>query len=207
MRLTKYLARQAKRPDGFFGRHIMGRMFDIANARLNDFALEVLALKRGDNVLEIGFGRGTLLSRIADATPQGLVVGIDFSPDMVNAARKKNKRYIDNGLIRINQTDLQDIDYPGGSFDKVFTGNTIYFWPEPEEDIKKIKQVMKQGGTLVIGFRTKEQMENIPITQYEFRLYSEEDVCQLLHAAGFSQVSVKERAQSGFDSYCAVAVK
>ncbi|MCU7934932.1 MAG: class I SAM-dependent methyltransferase [Candidatus Thiodiazotropha sp. (ex Dulcina madagascariensis)] len=207
MLLTKYLAKQAKKPDGFFGRHIMGRLFDIANARLNDFALEILELKRGDNVLEIGFGRGTLLRRIADATPQGLVVGIDFSQDMVDAARKKNKRYIDNGLVRINQIDLQDIHYPEGTFDKVFTGNTIYFWTEPEKDIKKVKHVMKPGGTLVIGFRTREQMENIPITQYGFRLYSGEDVCQLLHVAGFSQVDIRERVQSGFDSYCAVAVK
>jgi ubiquinone/menaquinone biosynthesis C-methylase UbiE len=207
MLLTKYLAKQAKKPNGFFGRHIMGRLFDIANARLNDFALEVLDLDSGDNVLEIGFGRGTLLGRIAEAIPRGMVVGIDFSEDMVDAARKKNKQYIKSGLVQVNQTDLQNLQYPEGTFDKVFTGNTIYFWPKPEKDIEKIKQVMKQGATLVIGFRTREQMINVPITRYGFRLFSQEDVRQLLHTAGFSQVAIRERPQSGFDSYCAIAVK
>lgn len=207
MSLVKFIAEQAKKPYGFFGRHIMGRIFDIANGNLNDFALEILELKKSDNVLEIGFGRGTLLSRMAGATPQGLVVGIDFSQDMVDAARKKNKQYIKKGLIRISQADLQDIHYPEGTFNKVFTGNTIYFWPEPEKNVRKIKRVMTQGATLVIGFRTKAQMENIPITRYGFRLYSEEDVYQLLHTAGFFHVNVRGRSQSGFDSFCAVAVK
>ena len=126
---------------------------------------------------------------------------------MVDAARKKNRHFIEEGMVKVDQANLQAIPYPDRVFDKVFTGNTIYFWPDPVNDIHEIKRVMKPGAKLVIGFRTKEQMENIPLTRYEFRLYSEEDVCQLLCVAGFSEVSVMEKPQRGFNSFCAVATK
>src|SRR5437773_10772350 len=64
-----------------------------ANARLGPplrkLALEHLESREGGAVLDIGCGVGAMLERLREAVgPSGRVVGVDYSPRMVAAARK-----------------------------------------------------------------------------------------------------------------------
>ncbi len=54
-----------------------------------DLGLQMLAVKEGERVLEIGFGTGHALAALAQQTgDSGLAAGVELSPGMIAAARK-----------------------------------------------------------------------------------------------------------------------
>jgi len=90
MRFSTFFSKQARKPTGIFGRFFMSQVFEKGNAELNDLIYENLSIRENDHVLEIGFGTGTLVKKIAEQLDSGLVEGIDFSKSMVAIAQKKN---------------------------------------------------------------------------------------------------------------------
>src|SRR5215469_3506760 len=60
--------------------------------------LEKMQLAPTDNVLDIGCGSGWLSRRISKLVPQGRVVGMDISDEMVRLARRNSIDY-DNILF------------------------------------------------------------------------------------------------------------
>jgi len=203
----KLLSLQARKPSGWFGRVVMSRLFDKANADLNNFVKDLLELQEHDTVLEIGFGPGKLINQIAQITTKGFVEGIDFSEAMLALASKTNKQYISSKKVKLQSGNCNDMPYNPESFNKVCTSNTIYFWENPNETFKEIFRVIKAGGKLVVGFRDKDQMNNLPLSKDVFSLYTADEVKTFLSNAGFSDVQVVNKAVQPFVSHCAVATK
>jgi ubiquinone/menaquinone biosynthesis C-methylase UbiE len=77
------MAAQLRQPAGWFGSLVMARMFDIGNRRLADIAVDLLDPRPGDAVLDIGFGAGYSLVKMAGRATEGFIAGVDFSPEMV----------------------------------------------------------------------------------------------------------------------------
>ncbi len=204
---SKILSLQARKPSGWFGRVVMSRIFNKGNANLNNFLKDLLDLQEHDRVLEIGFGPGTLLNQMAQITTKGLVEGIDFSDAMLAQARKTNKQYIFTKRVKIQKGNCNDLPYGHESFDKVCTSNTIYFWENPIGNFKEIFRVLKPGGKLVVGFRDKEQMKKLPLSEDIFNVYILDEVKKILANSGFSDVCIEENEGKPFVSYCAVATK
>ena len=131
MNFAAYFSKQARNPTGIFGRFYMSRVFEKGNAELNALMYETLSIRENDNVLEIGFGTGTLIKKIAALLDNGLVEGVDFSKPMVAIAQKKNRKHINNGKAKIHLGDFDEVLFDDNSFDKIFSVNTIYFWKNP----------------------------------------------------------------------------
>jgi len=55
-----------------------GACLNRMNYSMNTLALEVLQLSPDDHVLEIGFGGGELMTRMASAVTRGRIAGADF---------------------------------------------------------------------------------------------------------------------------------
>ena len=58
--------------------------------------LEKMRLATMDNVLDVGCGAGWLSRRLAELVPEGRVVGMDISDEMIRHARRSTKPMIDN---------------------------------------------------------------------------------------------------------------
>jgi ubiquinone/menaquinone biosynthesis C-methylase UbiE len=147
MGLTSFLAKQARKPSGWFGRVVVSWILNKANASLEDMSLELMDIKEEDEILKIGFGNGRMISNMAAKISFGKVIGIEISEDMIKVARKKNMPYIEEGKVKILKASVEEIPFDNESFDKVFTANTIYFWPDAQVDILEVKSVLKKGGT------------------------------------------------------------
>ena len=65
MNFSSYFSEQARKPGGLFGRMVMSRVFDQGNAFLNDFVNELLSVHIDDRIIEIGFGTGKLIYKMA----------------------------------------------------------------------------------------------------------------------------------------------
>jgi ubiquinone/menaquinone biosynthesis C-methylase UbiE len=203
----KFLSKQARKPSGWFGRVVMSRLFNKGNADLNDLVKDLLELQEQDSVLEIGFGPGTLIHQMAQITTQGVVEGIDFSETMLTLASETNKQFIASGRVKLQRGNCNAMPYSDESFDKVCTANTIYFWENPNETFKEIFRVVKSGGKLVVGFRDKDQMKDLPLSKEVFSYYTTEEVKTFLSNAGFTDVQIVDKPGQPFVSQCAVANK
>ncbi len=204
---SKVLSLQARKPAGIIGRYVMTRIFSRVNADLNSLVKEMLDLNRNDRVLEIGFGPGKLISKIAEITTEGVVEGIDFSPAMFRAAVKVNKYHIATGKVRLQKGECSSLPFDNESFDKLCSSNTLYFWKDPDKNLMEMFRVIKPGGRIVIGFRDDKQMSRLNLSEDIFSTYSLDEVVSLLTHAGFSDSHIVEKECRPFHSYCAVATR
>lgn len=80
-----------------------------------------------DRFLDVGTGNGRLIALLLAARPGARAVGLDFSPVMLDAARR---RFADDGRVRIVEHDI-DEPLPGlGPFSLVVSGLAIHHCPD-----------------------------------------------------------------------------
>jgi ubiquinone/menaquinone biosynthesis C-methylase UbiE len=109
--------------------------------------------------------------------------------------------------MKLMEASVEKIPFESNKFDKIYTANTIYFWPNHDENIKEVLRVLKPGGKLFVGFRTRAQMEKIAFTRYGFTFFTEKAMEAFLSKAGFLNIEVQKRDDRPFDSYMAVGSK
>ena len=96
------------------------------------------------DVLEIATGTGLIALNIAEAVRS--VEATDFSPKMIETAKKKNIP----GNVRFSVEDATALSFPDRAFDAVVISNALHIMPEPERVLANIKRVLKPGGILIV---------------------------------------------------------
>ena len=112
----------------------------------------------GKVVLELATGPGLIANHIADKASK--VVATDFSPEMINQAKKNGTA--DNVVFEI--ADASDLSYADKSFDVVVIANALHVIPNPEKVLGEIDRVLKDGGLLICPtyiHRNAEEKENL----------------------------------------------
>lgn len=188
MSFAEFMAAQLRKPSGFFGRNVMVRLLNRLNVPINSLALDVLRLGANDRLLEIGFGGGDLIAQAARIVSRGHISGVDFSGDAVEACTRRFGALIRAGRIDLHCADVGALPFADGTFTKVCSVNTIYFWPDPLAAFRQIRRVLRESGTLVVCFSPRTAMEKSKVMQHGFTLYEAEEVTALLEAAGFRDV-------------------
>ncbi|MDB4868958.1 MAG: class SAM-dependent methyltransferase [Cohnella sp.] len=206
MGIKETLARNFRQPSGLMGK-LVGLFMNKGNDFMNRFTIDFLHPQSSDRILEIGFGNGKYMHEIAGKIKTGFVAGVDFSKTMVAQARKRNYTYIKQGLMDIKLGEVQQIPFENESFNKVFTVNTIYFWPNPDSGLKEIHRILKLDGQLIISFRSKDKMEKLGFTKHGFTLYETQQVMELVKKAGFRDIRVESTVDRMLDVNCVIAVK
>ncbi|MGA9671671.1 MAG: class I SAM-dependent methyltransferase, partial [Terracidiphilus sp.] len=87
---------QFRYPRGWRG-WLIGQLMAVKNRERSLWVLSLLELHPTDKVLEIGFGSGADIRRVAARIPEGFVMGIDHSEAMARLAASKNARAIRAG--------------------------------------------------------------------------------------------------------------
>jgi len=108
--------------------------------------VEHTEIQGGAKVLDVACGRGAVLYPAADrVTASGLVVGIDLSSAML---REIASEIVTLGLdnTRLLQMDAEHLAFPDASFDFVFCGLAIFFFPRPEHGLAEMCRVLEPGG-------------------------------------------------------------
>ncbi len=129
-----------RRVAGFYDR-VFGPFF----AHGQRAAVEAMACKPGDRVLEVGVGTGSSLPLYCEGVE---VVGIDVSPEMLDKARQRAEAC--NNQITIRQLDAQALDYADNSFDKVVAMYVVSVAPDPKALVDEMRRVCKPDGELFI---------------------------------------------------------
>jgi ubiquinone/menaquinone biosynthesis C-methylase UbiE len=206
MNFKTILAKHLRKPDGFIGK-IVAIFMNKRNDSMNRFTIEQLDLYPNEHILEIGFGNGKYIPNVIREVPKGRVYGLDYSETMVNQVKIRYQNFIKQGLLEVTHGSISSMPYEDGKLDKVFTVNTIYFWPDPTNDIKELYRILKDNGRLVITFRSKEGMEKLSFTEHGFMLYSIDEVKNILKNGGFKDISFISKHDNMGEVYSAIAIK
>jgi ubiquinone/menaquinone biosynthesis C-methylase UbiE len=188
------LAQQLRKPDGDMGKKV-GENMNASNALMNTFTLNELNAQSNDCILEIGMGNGFFIKDILGNDHSITYYGCDYSELMINEATLLNQSYVETGQVKFFNTSADHLPFQNHSIDKVFTINTIYFWSNPSVELAEIHRVLKPGGQFFLTVRSKSTMENIPVTQFGFKIYDQPLLIDLLQATGFKVNSVLEKAE------------
>ena len=102
---------------------------------LGGAALDLLDPKRGERILDVGCGDGTLTRKIIERG--ATVLGIDNSPEMIAAARA-------NGVDAL-QLAAEDMQF-FAEFDAAFSNATLHWVLHMEQAARAIFRALKAGG-------------------------------------------------------------
>lgn len=188
-------------PTGTLGR-LVGRLMAIKNARMNEFAVEMLDVQPDDQALEIGFGHGRTIRMIAERARAGFVAGIDLSDVMVHQAAKYNFDLIVAGRVEVCQGSVADLPYECGRFTKALAVNNYQFWPNAELNLSGVHRIMRKGGLLVICLRM--HSTNRFALAPGFTEDEAADVARLVRWVGFRDIRIVKR-QVGREATCVIA--
>jgi len=111
-------------------------------------------LRPGSSVLDIATGRGAIVFAAAQAAPLKRIVGVDLSEAMV-LQTKKDADARSSNHIEILRMDAENLDFSDGSFDYIFCGFALFFFPDPNRALMEISRVLKTGGALCVSSWTK----------------------------------------------------
>jgi len=160
-------------------------------------------LKPGDVVVDFGCGGGIdVILAARKVGKEGRVVGVDFSPQMIERAKKA---VIDSGLqqwdIELRVADMGKSHLPGGGADVIISNCVINLCPDKDAVYKEAFRILNDGGRLAISDIVL--TENID-SQLQERFQStwsgclggailEESYWQIMGRAGFTEIQTVSR--------------
>ena len=173
----------------------MAELMHETNFGMTKCAIDALALKSNEQVLELGHGNCAHLPYLLGKAEALVYTGLEISETMSSEAQQKNQGYAEAKKATFSLYNGTDIPFEGNTFHRVFTVNTLYFWAEPAKLLNEIHRVMKPTGILTIVFAKKSFMKNLPFVGDKFTLYSPEDLNQLVATSAFNSVDITEHTE------------
>ncbi len=185
----KDIASQLRKPKGEVGAQIGLKMNEgNRDISLNSY-LELLP-DDSETILEIGMGNGFFIKDLLHQN-KIIYIGLDHSSVMVDAARQMNRKFIEEGRVRILEGSVSKIPLADDSVDAIVSTNTIYFWPDIAKDLSELLRVLKPGGRLLLAYRSKAIMDQMEVTKFQFDKYESLEIETLLANCGFAEISTK----------------
>lgn len=163
------------------------------------------APRPGQTVLDLGSGAGVdCFLTAAKVGPQGRVIGVDMTPEMVDRARASAKS---GGYTQVEFRlgEIEALPVADASIDLIISNCVINLSPTKDRVFGEALRVLKPGGRLVVSDivaeRTPTEEERADMTLYSACVSGAEPVAEvhrLLADAAFTDVTVTQ-ASTPFD--------
>lgn len=154
--------------------------------------LPIMDVQPSDRVLDLGCGSGWATRLVAKRFRPKKIAGIDISDEMVRRATEHSNGISD---IEYKQGSAEKIPAPDASFEKIFSIESFYYWPDQMAGLKEVRRVLASEGKLFIlinlykdnhySLRWAKELK-VPV-----HALSEAEYIQLLGKAGFANASAR----------------
>jgi SAM-dependent methyltransferase len=152
--------------------------------------LDLMQLSSEDNVLDVGCGAGWLERLLSERVPEGRVVGMDISDEMVRRARR-NHVALENTMFVIGGVD--EIPWDANFFTRAISVESAYYWPDPARGLREILRVLREGGSAWVLINYYRDNAHCHQWAAQFatpaQLLSAEDWAAIFRDAGFTDVA------------------
>ena len=173
-------------------------LFFLGRRRATYQALVAAAgVRPGQRVLDVGCGTGYWARLLARAVgPDGLVIGIDPSPEMIAYATRKARP---GSRARFQLGTAESLDVPDDHFDVVVNSLMMHHLPEDLRvpALREMRRVLRPGGTLLVveaqvprhalGWRLLARLHS-----FDRMAHMVPNLEPLAKAAGFSEIRTGE---------------
>jgi SAM-dependent methyltransferase len=113
---------------------------------------DLVDIKRGDQVLDFGCGRGAslepMLEKVGDA---GNVFGFDRIGQSLAHARAANAIAVDAGRLELVEGDVMAPPFPDDFFDVIICQNVVECVSDRAGLVAQARRILKPGGRLLLG--------------------------------------------------------
>ena len=115
---------------------------------IEDEIITLASIEDGQSILDVGCGTGKLLLKVAQYYPRSQCIGLDISEGMFARAQKQVAQHkLSN--IDFQKGDVQAIEFPDASFDRVVAMHMLYHASDIEKALFEIFRVVKQNGLVI----------------------------------------------------------
>ena len=118
-----------------------------------------------------------------------------------NQATKRLASNIRRGQVKLELGSVSSLPYNENSFDKVFAINSLLYWPNPVEDLKEVKRVLKSNGLVAIIQQPRSMKTGLGIEE------NGEDISKQIAAAGFVNVVIDSTPMKPVTCWCVKGIK
>jgi trans-aconitate 2-methyltransferase len=161
-----------------------------------------LALRGDEVVLDAGCGSGRITEALLERLPRGHVIGLDESPSMIAAARRRLASAVADGTVELRVGDLLELE-ADGALDAILSTATFHWIADHQTLFARLRGALRSGGRLVaqcggkgnidvLRARAREVLEGGPYARHfagfeaPWNYASAEDTERRLLAAGFA---------------------
>lgn len=131
--------------------------------------LNLLDLKKGSKVLDVGTGTGVLIPFLFNLIgKEGRITAIDVAEKMLTQAQKKFVNY----PVEFLCADATNLDKPRGFFEAIVCYSVFPHFANPRQTIKNLAGLLKKGGRLLICHSESRQTINSRHKDIEKQLIS-----------------------------------
>lgn len=192
MAQSDVMAEQFRMPSGPLAPAVAASL-NRRNHGLIEESITALDVRCGHRTLDVGFGGGLSLVLLAAAVAEGHVAGIDPSPEMVARARRLMAMPLAAGRMTLELGTAEALPLPDGSFDRVLTCQTVYFWADLGCGLAELRRVLFPGGRLAVAMMPRPLQEHFGFGARGYRVLSHDDLMTAMDDAGFTLVTPWER--------------
>ena len=153
----------------------MSRWYDVlagsSEKRLIDAALLKLAVRQGEQVLEIGFGTGHAIVALAQSAGDlGRVYGLDISAGMLRVAQERVDRSGLASRVVLRQGDATQLSLDAASLDAILMSFTLELFDTPDIPVVlgECRRVLRDGGRLCIVAMSRTGKHGLMLRFYEW---------------------------------------
>ena len=166
-----------------------GPEMESQHRRITEKTIERMELGPDERILELGCGDGWTSRLLSPLCPQGAILGVDVSDEMIRLAREKS---VHHENVLFVPGSAEEIPWAEAYFTRVISVESAYYWPSLEGAAREIFRVTAFGGRIYLLINIYEEnphsrhwagLLNVPV-----HLKSAAEWTELFRACGFENV-------------------